>query len=346
MPVCVGPSASAVHVAPTLTLNSSTNYNQNSGVLNATVATTGNRAITSVEFQWSTSSSFASGNSAWTVASTNTTIGQGTTGTARTVTATGLIENSSTGTTYYVRFRTTNSSGFVTTSGIGASFKTYKINPVPFTGSSTWTNPVPSSGTSGLAITGLLNLEARAGGASGDIIFGPYGGGGGGAGARTTASTASISGNVTVTIGGGGGYLTDLFGSPFWYPSNGNTTTIGSLLSATGGNVIVFSENGGSSGNGNAGGTGISNSNGGGGGGTNGAGGNASYSVGGAGGAGWTAGYGEGGKGGEASSSGLPTYGGAQTGNGGSGQNGVDNGAAPGFGLGGSGYAYFEYWGP
>lgn len=336
MPICVGPSASAVHVAPTLTLDASTNYNKDSGVLNATVTATGNRAITSVEFQWSTSSTFASGNSAWTVASTNTTINQGTSNTARTVTATGLPNN----TTHYVRFRTTNASGFVTTSSIGSSFKTYKLNTATFTGSSTWTNPVPTSGTSGLAITEILNLDARAGGAGGWSIFGA--GGGGGAGERKTASSASISGNVTVTIGAGVG----------WY-ATGGTTSIGSALSAAGGVYGLNSPDGysgGASGNGNAGGSGNSYGAGGGGG-TNGTGGAGSGTgaggTGGTGGAGWTTGYGVGGKGGTFFND-APIPGGANTGNGGgpggNSYNGSTNSADP--VSGGSGYAEFQYWGP
>ena len=323
---------SAVVVSPTLTLGSTTNYNQNSAVLNATVSATGNRAITSVEFQWSTSSSFASGNSAWTVASTNTTISQGTTNTARTVTATGLTENSSTGTPYYVRFRTTNSSGFVTTSSIGGSFTTYKKNAVPFTGSSTWSNPVPSSGTSGLAITQLLNLETRAGGGGAGAFFG--GSNGGGAGARSTASSGTISGNVVVTVGAGGAL----------FAGNGGSTSIGSVLSVNGGinGGDSYSEPyGGSSGNGNIGGQPLQIMGGffagGGGGGTNGVGGNGYDSggnyIGGAGGAGWTAGYGEGGQGWDDFH--PAADGAAQTGNG-----------ATEAGSGGSGYAYFEYWGP
>jgi hypothetical protein len=343
MPVLIGLS-SAPFIASTITLSSSTNYNQNSGVVNATINTTGNRNITSVEFQLSTTSDFSSGNTSWIAASTNTTITQGSTSTSRSATPSGLSNN----TTYYVRCRTINSSGFITTSSIGASFKTYKLNTVSFTGSSTWTNPVTSSGTSGLAITQLLNLEARAGGGAGGFDFATQGAGGGGAGARTTASSATISGNVTVTVGAGGGYLGELFGGPFWYPSDGNATTIGSVLSATGGISGSFGQDGGASGNGNAGGTGKIYEAGGGGGGTNGAGGNSSGTsypyVGGAGGAGWTAGYGVGGAGGNLSST-APTNGGTYTGNGGSGQNDSNN-DSPSFGLGGSGYAYFEYWGP
>lgn len=336
MPICIGPSASAVLVAPTLTLDSSTNYNQNSGVLNATVAATGNKPITSVEFQWSTSSTFASGNSSWTAASTNTTINQGTTNTARTYGPSGLSNN----TTYYVRFRATNANGHVTTSSIGASFKTYKLNTESFTGSRTWTNPVPTSGTSGLAITQILNLEVRAGGAGGWSIYGA--GGGGGAGARTTSSSASISGNVTVTVGAGAG----------WY-ATGGTTSIGSLLSAAGGVYGLNSPDGfsgGASGNGNSGGSGNTYGAGGGGG-TNGAGGNGSGTgaggTGGTGGAGWSSGLGVGGTGGTFFSD-TPSNGGANTGNGGSpGGNSYGGGTNSANEVsGGSGYAYFEYWGP
>jgi hypothetical protein len=330
MPVCVGPSASAVHVAPTLTLNASTNYNQNSGVLNATVTATGNRSITSVEFQWSTSSTFASGNSAWTAASINTLIPQGTANTARTRSISSLSNN----TTYYVRFRTTNASGFVTTSSIGSSFKTYRDILVTFASSSTWTNPVPTSGTNGLAITQIRDLDCRAGGGSGGGGLSPCGGGG--AGARTTSASATISGNVAVTVGGGGS------------DSNGSSTSIGSLLSATGGSKGIDSTtnaNGGASGNGNAGGAGIAFGAGGGGGGTNGAGGAANdfggvYNAG-TGGAGWTSGNGEGGRGSAFNNQGQ-VAGPANTGNGGTGAYGDFVVGA----NGGSGYAQFKYWGP
>ena len=66
----IGASSGGV-VAPTITIGSTTNYNQDTAVFNATVNTTGNRNIISVEFQYSTSASFASGNSAFFTASTN-----------------------------------------------------------------------------------------------------------------------------------------------------------------------------------------------------------------------------------------------------------------------------------
>lgn len=342
-------------VPPTLTLGASTNYNQNSAVLNATVTATGNRAITSVEFQYSTSATFASGNSAWIAAATNTVINQGTTGTARTLNATGL----SNGTAYYVRFRATNSSGFVTTSAIGGGFTTYSLRTSTFNSSSTWSNPVPSSGTSGLAITQILNLDCRAagGGTYSGYIEPSYAGGGG---ARTTASSASVGSSVAVTVGAGGGLN-----------GTGGSTTIGTLLAAAGGTAFdtvflpdlgITITTGGSSGNGNAAGSNISTfflaSATGGGGGAGGVGGDAYLSnpadpnsapVGGNAGPGWTAGYGEGGKGSDTNFNPNPVSGGANTGNGAKGgQSSINFGGTTGYidAFGGSGYAQFQYWGP
>lgn len=359
--IFVGP-ASAVVVPPTLTLGASTNYNQNSGVLNATVTATGNRAITSVEFQYSTSSTFASGNSAWIAASTNTVINQGTTGTSRALTATGL----SNGTTYYVRFRTTNSSGFVTTSGIGAAFTTYSLRTETFAGSRTWSNPRTTSGTSGLAITSIQDLFVVGGGGA-TKNFASSGAGGGGV---STSSSMSVGSSVTVTIGAGGtanggGYAeAGIFTTAI--PTAGSASNIvgSSSLSAGGGNLPMGGYgdpegvyNGGSSGNGNPGGAG-SNTGGGGGGGAGGAGqnlGGGGANRGGDGGPG-ISGYGGGGGGTrdwyeEFSQNGVPWGNGpANTGQGASGVDfgNADVSANPPVGIynGGSGYAQFKYWGP
>jgi hypothetical protein len=341
MPICVGPSASAVFVAPTLTLNASTNYNQNSGVLNATVTATGNKPITSVEFQWSTSSTFASGNSAWTAASTNTTISQGTTNTARTFSPTGLSNN----TTYYVRFRATNANGFVTTSSIGASFKTYRSITDTFTSSSTWTNPVPTSGTNGLAITsGTATVWGGGGGGS-------YGGGGGGG---YVSSTVSVGSSVSYTVGGGG------VGAGFGDPSTtGSASSFGSAVANGGGADTGFSYTGGSSGNGQAGGSGGGSPRpaGGGGGGLGGGGSNGNpnaYLGGGAGGAADGTGRGGGGGGTGIDSSASAHYfsaspsgdGAANTGRGGGGLEWIGLASFYFGGNGGSGYITFTYWGP
>ena len=350
MPICVGPSASAVHIAPTLSLGSSTNYNQNSGVLNATVTATGNRAITSVEFQYSTSATFASGNSEWIAASTNTVINQGTTGTARTLTASGL----SNGTTYYVRFRATNSSGFVTTSGIGAAFTTYSLRTETFTGSRTWSNPRTSSGTSGAAITSIQDLLVVGGGGATRFVEASGAGGGG----VETSSSMSVGSTVTVTIGAGGtfdGGGLGIFDTPI--PSSGNSSSIvGSSTLSTGGGQPAFavenaSSRGGTSGNGNTGGLGNFEgyaSGGGGGGGAGGAGPNGTIGAGANGGAA-VSGYGGGGGGngtnyGGGGPNGSPYgSGGANTGTGAS---AFTDGDPYTYHNGGSGYAQFKYWGP
>lgn len=343
--IFVGP-ASAVVVPPTLTLGASTNYNQNSGVLNATVTATGNRAITSVEFQYSTSSTFASGNSSWIAASTNTVINQGTTGTARTVSVSGL----SNGTAYYVRFRATNSSGHVTTSAIGGGFTTYSLRTQTFTGSNTWSNPRTTSGTSGLAITSIQDLLVVGGGGATNFVQASGAGGGG----VVTSGSMSVGSSVTVTIGAGGTYNGGGTIPPFDIPipsaGNGSSIVGSSTLSTGGGQPAYYLPDGttsigGTSGNGNGGGT--QSGGGAGGGGAGGAGANGSAGAGGNGGAS-VSGYGGGGGGeGTTYASGGPNgspygSGGANTGTGASAYDSVNSI----FYNGGSGYAQFKYWGP
>lgn len=97
---------------PTVTIASVVTYGQTTAVLRGTVNSTGGTNITTVQFQYSTSPSFASGNSAWFTASTNATIASGATNTLCTYNATGL----SNGVTYYVQFKATNSVGIATSS--------------------------------------------------------------------------------------------------------------------------------------------------------------------------------------------------------------------------------------
>jgi hypothetical protein len=338
-------------VPPTLTLGASTNYNQNSAVLNATVTATGNRAITSVEFQWSNSPTFTAGAgitiSDWTAAATNTVINQGTTGTARTLNATGL----SNGTAYYVRFRVTNSSGFVTTSSIGGGFTTYSLRTETFTGSRTWTNPRASSGTSGLAITSIQDCIVVGGGGGSQFVLQSGAGGGG----VTKSSSVSVGSSVVVTIGGGGamdgGGYDEFLGFPNATGGTASTLVASSTLTAGGGGLPTFENDGrgGTSGNGNLGGFESSNAGGGGGGaggaGTDGQG--FSPITGGNGGAG-VDGFGGGGGGstGGFNNPGTPTGDGpANTGRGAAGSGFTEPVATDGF-YGGSGYAQFKYWGP
>ena len=341
----LGGSSGAV-IAPTLTVAATTNYNQNSAVFNAVVNTTGNRNIIAVEFQYSKTADFSTNNSAWIAATTGSTIAQGVTSAAATCNATGLPTE---GVPYYVRFRVTNSSGFVTTSSIGGGFTTYSLKPyVTFTGSSTWSNPRPTSGTSGLAITSvqdLLVVGGGGGGAANDFI-----GAGGGGAAVVTSGSMSIGSSVVVTIGGGGnGPILFVANQAASTPSSiaGNTT-----VTANGGGYAYGSGVGnraGDSGNGNIGGL-QNGTSAGGGAGAGGAGQNApSTTVGGNGGAGIN-GYGGGGGGCDSNSNsyfldpnhGTPTGGGpANTGQGGGGINDQYGGS-----YGGSGYAQFRYYGP
>ena len=350
--------AAGVSIPPTITVTSSTNFNQNSGVLNAVVNTTGNRSVVSVEFQYSLSPSFSFGNSAWIAATVNTTISQGATSTARSCSITGLTPSTDSVPVYYfVRARATNTSGFVTTSSIGGAFRTYKLNTVPFTSSTTWSNPVPVSGTSGLAITSIQDLFV-VGGGGGRVIFNRNGAGGGGV---FTASSMTVGSTVPVVVGAGGttdggGYVDGFFG-PTPVPTAGSPSSItGSyILMANGGGLPTQRSNGfeilscgGTSGNGYLGGFEGSYNNGGGGAGAGGDGQNAgaggAYN-GGNGGAGVN-GYGIGGGGdSESGVKGTPFVDGPA--NSGQGSAGFDfNFSTSNIGSGGSGYVQFKYYGP
>jgi len=352
MPILIGPSA-APHIAPSITLGASTNYNQNSAVLNVTVASTGNRSISSVEFQWSNSSTFTAGAgitiSAWTPASVNNTIAQGSSSTVSSLNVSGL----SSGVTYYERVRVTNSSGFVVTSAIGTGFTTYSLRTENFTGSRTWTNPRPTSGTGGLAISSVQDCLV-VGGGSGARFFNTSGAGGG---AVVTSSSLSVGSSVVVTVGAGGaldggGYGDPPFGFPISTSGSASTIAGSSTLTANGGllpEYIGDTQRGGASGNGNLGGYEGSRA-GGGGGGAGGAGANGGE-VGGAGGAA-ISGYGGGGGGTYPGSlyapdQGLPRGDGpANTGRGAAGSSGYEASPDDAGWYGGSGYAQFKYWGP
>jgi hypothetical protein len=354
MPILIGTSASP-YVAPSITLGASTNYNQNSAVLNVTVASTGNRSISSVEFQWSNSSTFTAGAgitiSAWTPASVNNTIAQGSPSTVSSLNVSGL----NSGVTYYERVRVTNSSGFVVTSAIGTGFTTYSLRTENFTGSRTWTNPRPTSGTGGLAITSVQDCLVVGGGGGADL-FSTSGAGGG---SVITSSSLSVGSSVVVTVGAGGafnggGYVEGYFGLVAIPTSGSASTMVGSsTLTANGGSKPVYEGSdyrGGPSGNGNLGGFWGPDNVGGGGGGAGGAGVNGVYSPtkAGDGGAG-ISGYGGGGGGTRDGSlvvaeQGQPRGDGpVNTGRGSAGAGSSENG--PGL-YGGSGFAQFKYWGP
>lgn len=173
-------------LAPTITIASTTNFNQNSAVFNATVNPNGN--TTSVKFQYSLNgSSFTDSGTV-----------SGITGGSQAVTysQSGL----SAGTLYYVRAVATNAVG-VSTSG-NTTFTTYSLRTQTYTsGSGAWSNPVPTSGASGLAITTIYDaLVVAGGGGAGDNEY--FNGGGGGGVAASDSLT--ISGNLSYAVGGGG----------------------------------------------------------------------------------------------------------------------------------------------
>lgn len=263
------------------------------------------------------------------------------------------------GTRYYYRIKASTTTGFVYGSensfvaanavaqGSVLSFTTYFPRTATFTstGSQTWTNPVPTSGTSGLAITTINDCLIIGGGGSGSYAFG---GGGGGQGRFITS--INISGNVAVSVGA----------------SDTLSSLAGEVAGAGGVPGGFFNADGGTSGNGFGGGTGWysldvgfgpTQGAGGGGGGAGGAGGNsapAATLIAGAGGAGATLdGYAYGGGGGGIASNGPSSI--VHIAAGGSGGGGAGNsagtantgGGGGGNGLpGGSGYVRFRYWGP
>ncbi len=263
------------------------------------------------------------------------------------------------GTRYYYRIKASTTTGFVYGSensfvaanavaqGSVLSFTTYSYRTAAFTstGSQTWTNPVPTSGTNGLAITTINDCLIIGGGGSGSF----YGGGGGGGQGRFITSI-SISGNVAVSVGG-----SDTLSS-----LAGEVANAGGYAGQTGGEEFSFSADGGTSGNGFAGGTGwnsivASTYAGGGGGGAGGAGANsapASTQIAGAGGAGSTLdGYTYGGGGGGAAGGGggythIAAGGSGGGGAGGSAGTANTGGGGGGGAAGGSGFVRFRYWGP
>lgn len=269
------------------------------------------------------------------------------------------------GTTYYYRIKASTTTGFVYGSensfvaasavaqGSVLSFTTYSYRTATFTstGSQTWTNPVPTSGTSGLAITTINDCLIIGGGGSGSYFCG---GGGGGQGRFITS--INISGNVAVSVGG-----SDTLSS-----LAGEIASAGIGAGVTGGESFSFSADGGTSGNGFAGGTGwfqldlgfgTEQGAGGGGGGAGGNGNNsapATTLIAGAGGAGATLdGYSYGGGGGGVARNSTTYLHIAAGGSGGGGAGGAAGTANTGggggggtTGNGGSGYVRFRYWGP
>jgi len=298
-------------LSPTAT-SLSVSFNQNSATFGANVNANGDS--TTVEFQYSTSSTFASG--VTTVSATPSPL-TGSTSTAVSGSASGL----SNGTLYYYRVKAVNAVG---TTYLSGSFTTYALKTVRFTASGTWTKPTAPTG--GAALTSGSDAFVIGGGGSASF-------GGGGGGTATSNSSITLSSSMVAVIGAvdGSSSLTNL-GSA----AAGQAAGLGGY----------FDPNGGNSANGNTGGTGYLDIfggiyGGGGGGGNSSAGANGGVGYGGNGGSGstvYTVTYGSGGGG---------------QGNYGQGLNGGGTASTYGRGADGSsvlvgtgGYGGFKYYGP
>ena len=210
--------------APSITINSTTNFNQDRATFNATVNPNG--ATTSVKFQYKRNV-----DSTWIDGETIT----GLTGTSQSVYSnqTGLAYA---GTLYDVRAVATNSAGTTTSSNTTFttwSLKTYRNGPSgsndTLTGSQTFTIPTITPTGGSQVVPTVLNLLV-VGGGGGSRSGWKEGAGGGGY--RTVSSRAFSNTSTTtlsITIGAGGAANTA-----------GGTSTITAsnftTLSATGGN--------------------------------------------------------------------------------------------------------------
>ena len=194
-------------IAPSITIASTTNFNQNSAVFNATVNPNGN--TTSVKFQYSLNGS------SWTDSGTVS----GITGGSQSVSHS---QSSLSGATlYYVRAIATNAVN-VSTSG-NTTFTTYSLRTATLTSGTTWSNPVPTSGSSGLAITTIYDvLVVGGGGGAGDT---EYGGGGGGGGVAVSNSM-TIGSSLAYAVGGGGAVSTT-YGTPGATGGNSSLSNVG-----------------------------------------------------------------------------------------------------------------------
>jgi len=220
--------------APTITINSTTNFNQNRATFNATVNPNG--ATTSVKFQYSTDQS------TWTDSGTVS----GLTGASQSVYFNHSSPSLSVGTLYYVRAIATNSVGSVTSSN--TTFTTWSLkfyrngasgSPDTASGSTTFTVPTVTPTGSSAVIPTVNNLLVVGGGGGWDnqtLLAARSGGGGGGKvfSSSVTFSDASTT-TLTIAIGAGGGQNTD----------GGNTSVSASNFTerkGTGGNR-PFSDN-------------------------------------------------------------------------------------------------------
>lgn len=218
--------------APTITIDTTTNYNQDRATFNATVNPNG--ATTSVKFQYSTNGS------SWTDGATISSL----TGTSQSVYSNQT--SLSVGTLYYVRAIATNSVGSNTSSS--TTFTTWALQTFDKVASGTWNFTIPTiTPTGGSAIAPSI-VEVQLVGAGGGG-YNQGGGGGGGAGYAASSLTfaSGSSTAISAVVGAGGGAA-----------SSGGASSISNLgVSAAGGggaSTDIYNGLGGYSGSGNAGG--------------------------------------------------------------------------------------------
>lgn len=240
----IGIIASSVQsaTAPTVTISSTTNFNQSIATFNGTVSANG-AVTTTIKFQISTD------NSNWSDATGGTTISNTSSQSVSVYyNATGL----SAGTLYYVRLVATNSAG--TSNSSSTSFTTWALQVYErsTSGGTTFTIPtVTPTGGSAVAVS-IYDIIMFGGGGGGGIFVG------GGGGGYQNVSSRSLSGSrsVTTSVGSAGAAVDINAGTN---PTvGGNTTITGDLtsLTANGGGADTGANNiAGASGNGNAGGS-------------------------------------------------------------------------------------------
>jgi hypothetical protein len=343
MPLRRGLVASSVALAPTVSVSSVTNFNQNRATLNGTVSA--NFYPTSVKFQISLN------DSTWYDAVGGTAISETSSQSVSVYyNATGYNNsgtvNLSPGTTYYVRLVATNPVG--TSNSSSTSFLTWSAREFSKTTSGTWNFTIPTiTPTGGSVIAPSITSVQLVGGGGGGYNQGGGGGGGAGYSSATLTFASGSSTAISVVVGAGGGAATA-----------GGSSSISNLgVSAAGGggaSTDIYNGRAGSSGSGNIGGLGTAANDkdgvpiawaGGGGGGNAGAGanGDGAFNAGGAGGGASSATYGGGTFGGGGGGDGGATGGSSSNGASGGGNYGV-GGNGEGSGSGSPGRVYFVYY--
>lgn len=213
MPVYPG-AASLPKLLPTVTTNAVDSFNQSQGNANATVSA--NKYLTTVYFDYSTSSSF----------STYSSVTHGTT-TSQSASVASTITGLAVGTLYYVRCRAVSAIG--TTIGSTVSFTTWSLKTYTNTTAGSWSLSIPS--ITGVAPTIYEMLLYGAGGGAN------YGGGGGGGYRLASSHTSSATGTQTVsgTVGAGGAAGNGGTGTGTATTGGSTTLTVGSTTWTGGG---------------------------------------------------------------------------------------------------------------